>query len=121
MTTLAELPAQRQEVEKQIANLQRAARSEAIDKIRALMAEHGLSVADVTDKPDGRKANDDVRLGRLARRIRQNFYCRGLCSLSRPALGGTATAVMPMTPLGQISTVQCPGFLLKEYRRRWRQ
>jgi DNA-binding protein H-NS len=58
MATLAELLAQRQEVEKQIANLQGAARSEAIGKIRALMAEHGLSVADVTDKPDGRKRDE---------------------------------------------------------------
>ena len=61
MTTLAELLAQRQEVEKQIANLQGAARSEAIDKIRALMAEHGLSVADVTDGPDGRNANESAK------------------------------------------------------------
>ena len=61
MATLAELLAQRQELEKQIANLQGAARSEAIDKIRALMAEHGLSVADVTDKPDGRKANETAK------------------------------------------------------------
>jgi DNA-binding protein H-NS len=61
MATLAELLAQRQEVEKQIANLQGAARSEAIDKIRALMAEHGLSVADVIDKPDGRKANETAK------------------------------------------------------------
>jgi DNA-binding protein H-NS len=56
MATLAELLAQRQELEKQIANLQGAARSEAIDKIRALMAEHGLSVADVSDKADGRES-----------------------------------------------------------------
>ena len=58
MATLAELLAQRQELEKQIANLEGAARSEAIVKIRALMAEHGLSAADVTDSPDSRKANE---------------------------------------------------------------
>jgi DNA-binding protein H-NS len=57
MATLAELLAQRQEVEKQIANLQGAARSEAINKIHALMAEHGLSV-DVVDKAEGRKGNE---------------------------------------------------------------
>ena len=58
MATLLELLAQRHEVEKQIANLQGAARSEAISKIRDLMAEHGLSVGDIVDKAEGRRGSE---------------------------------------------------------------
>jgi DNA-binding protein H-NS len=62
MATLAELLAQRQALEKQITNLQGAARSEAISKIRALMAEHGLTAADVVEgKPEGRKSDDSQK------------------------------------------------------------
>jgi DNA-binding protein H-NS len=58
MATLSELLAQRQELEKQIAHLQGAARSEAISKVRTLMAEHGLTAADIVDKPEGRKSEE---------------------------------------------------------------
>lgn len=47
MSTLQELLAQRAEIERKIQETQKAERSGAIAKIRALMAEYGLSVDDV--------------------------------------------------------------------------
>jgi DNA-binding protein H-NS len=48
MTALAELIAQKAAIEKQIAEAQRAERSNAIAQVKALMAEHGLSMADLS-------------------------------------------------------------------------
>jgi DNA-binding protein H-NS len=52
MTTLSvsELLAQRAALDSQIAEAQRAARTEAIAKVRALMSEHGLTVADLAGR-----------------------------------------------------------------------
>lgn len=47
MATLAELIKQREELEHQIAAMQVEARSAAIAKVRELMAEQGLTVADI--------------------------------------------------------------------------
>lgn len=51
MSTLQELLAQRAELEKKITDVQREERGNAIAKVRALMAEHGLTAADVAGKP----------------------------------------------------------------------
>ena len=48
MTALKDLIAQREALEKQIEQAQKQDRTEALDKIRALMAEYGLSAADVS-------------------------------------------------------------------------
>ncbi len=48
MTTLKELIAQKQALEKQIEEAGRAERSDAIAKVRALMADHGLTAADLS-------------------------------------------------------------------------
>ena len=45
--TLSELLAQKAALEKQIAEFQRNQRSEAIKKVKALMAEYGLTMADI--------------------------------------------------------------------------
>lgn len=45
--SLSELLAQKAALEKQIAEYQRAQRGEAIAKVKALMAEHGLTLADL--------------------------------------------------------------------------
>jgi len=45
--TLSDLLAQKAALEKQIASFQREQRGEAIAKIKALMAEYGLTLADV--------------------------------------------------------------------------
>jgi DNA-binding protein H-NS len=50
MSTVSELLAQKAAIEQQIAEAQRAERAEAIAKVRALMAEYGLSMADLAAK-----------------------------------------------------------------------
>jgi DNA-binding protein H-NS len=50
MPTVSELLAQKAAIEQQIADAQRAERSDAIARVRALMAEHGLSMADLAAK-----------------------------------------------------------------------
>lgn len=48
--TLEDLLAQKAKLEKQIADCQREQRGEAIAKVKALMAEYGLSLADIGSK-----------------------------------------------------------------------
>jgi len=50
MPSLSELLAQKAEIEKQIADTQRAARADAIAQVKALMAEHGLTAADLSSR-----------------------------------------------------------------------
>jgi DNA-binding protein H-NS len=50
MTTVSELLAQKAAIEQQIAEAQRAERAAAIARVRSLMAEHGLTAADITAK-----------------------------------------------------------------------
>jgi DNA-binding protein H-NS len=59
MVTLNELLAQKAELEKQIESLGREQRSEAIAQIKALMADHGLTPADLASKTaaPGKKAS----------------------------------------------------------------
>jgi DNA-binding protein H-NS len=54
MSTIQELLAQRAELEKKIAEAQRAAKADAIAKVKALMAEYGLSAADLAGKAASR-------------------------------------------------------------------
>ena len=58
MPALSDLLAQKAELEKQIESLGREQRSAAIAEIKALMAEHGLTVADLSGKAaaSGKKA-----------------------------------------------------------------
>jgi DNA-binding protein H-NS len=55
MPTLKDLLAQRAALEKQIQETQSQERSQAIAQIRSLMAEYGLSVADVQQPQPARK------------------------------------------------------------------
>lgn len=50
MSSLQELLAQRADIEKKIADVQREARTEAINKVRTLMGEFGLTMADLAGK-----------------------------------------------------------------------
>lgn len=50
LATLQELLSQKAELERQIVETQRQERSDAIAKVRALMAEHGLSATDLSNK-----------------------------------------------------------------------
>jgi DNA-binding protein H-NS len=49
--SLSELLAQKAALEKQIADTQREERAEAVSQVRALMAQFGLTVADLGSKP----------------------------------------------------------------------
>jgi DNA-binding protein H-NS len=62
MATLQELLDQKQQLERQIAAMQSQARAEAIAKVKALMNEYGLSVADVAGKQD--KASSSPAAGK---------------------------------------------------------
>ncbi|MBL8329654.1 MAG: H-NS histone family protein [Rubrivivax sp.] len=48
MATVAELLAQKAAIEKQIADAQREEKSSAVAQVKALMAEHGLTLADLS-------------------------------------------------------------------------
>ena len=68
MATLQELLAQKAAIEKQIIETQRQERTDAIARVRALMAEYGLSAADIAGKaapmlrkPEGRKVAPKYR------------------------------------------------------------
>lgn len=50
MASVSELLAQKAAIEQQIAEAQRAERAGAVAKVRALMAEHGLTLADLSSK-----------------------------------------------------------------------
>ncbi|MDO9075102.1 MAG: H-NS histone family protein [Rubrivivax sp.] len=48
---LSDLLAQKAALEKQIASVQREQRGEAVNQVKALMAEYGLTLADIGSKP----------------------------------------------------------------------
>lgn len=50
MATVSELLAQKAAIEQQIAEAQRTERAGAVAQVRALMAEHGLTLADLSSK-----------------------------------------------------------------------
>jgi DNA-binding protein H-NS len=54
MTSIQDLLAQKAALEKQIAEAQRAAKTDAITKVKALMAEYGLTAADLSGKSAGK-------------------------------------------------------------------
>ena len=69
--SLQELLAQRAEIEKRIADAQREERATAIAKVRALMAEFGLTAADITAKGTPVKAAGTGRAtGKVAPKFR---------------------------------------------------
>lgn len=64
MSTLQDLLAQKADLERKIQETQRNERQTAIDKVRALMAEFGLTVEDLGGKASGagrKKAADGTR------------------------------------------------------------
>jgi DNA-binding protein H-NS len=54
MTSIQDLLAQKAALEKQIAEAQRAAKADAIAKVKTLMAEYGLTSADLSGKVNGK-------------------------------------------------------------------
>ncbi|MDZ5459601.1 H-NS histone family protein [Azohydromonas lata] len=67
MTSLQELLNQRAELERQIAETQRQERSEAIATIRQLMADHDLSIEDVTATRGASRSAASATDGRRAK------------------------------------------------------
>lgn len=55
MSSVRELLEQKAAIERQIAEAQRAERADAVAKVRSLMAEHGLTLADLNGRAGGGK------------------------------------------------------------------
>lgn len=71
MSSLQDLLAQRAEIEKKIADVQREARADAVAKVKALMAEYGLTAADISGKaPVARAAGVTKPTGKVAAKYR---------------------------------------------------
>jgi DNA-binding protein H-NS len=69
MSTLNELLAQKAQLEKRIIDAQREQKSEAIAKVRELMAEHGLTVADLGSRVAAPRRSN---IGKVAAKYRNN-------------------------------------------------
>ena len=63
MSNLKDLLAQRAAIDKQIEDAARTERADAIAKVKALMAEHGLSLADLSARAAGGKAKAKATSG----------------------------------------------------------
>ena len=70
MATLQELMAQREALERQIEQTKKQERGEAIEKVKALMAEYGLTVADLGSRPAAGKAKKGKSGGKVAAKYR---------------------------------------------------
>jgi DNA-binding protein H-NS len=69
-TNLSELLNQKAALEKQIAEMQQNERSDAIAQVRSLMAQHGLSVADIASKAGGPKISGPKMGAKVAAKYR---------------------------------------------------
>lgn len=67
---LHDLLTQKAELEKQIAEMQRNERSEAIAQVRSLMAQYGLSMADIAAKAGGPKISGPKAGAKVAAKYR---------------------------------------------------
>ena len=61
MASLQELLAQKAEIDRQISEARRQERNEAISRVRALMAEHGLTASDLVAKAPAPRASTSGR------------------------------------------------------------
>ena len=72
MATLRDLLAQRAELEKQIESTQKQERGEAIAKVKSLMAEYGLTVADLNARTAPKPGNGSAKGGKVAAKYRNS-------------------------------------------------
>ena len=70
MATLKELLAQKEAIEQQIEHTKKQERGDAIEKVKALMAEYGLTVADLGSRPAPGKAKKGKSGGKVAVKYR---------------------------------------------------
>lgn len=68
VATLQDLLAQKEAIEREIENTKRQHRAEAISKVRSLMAEYGLTAADLTSKGSAKAASG--KSGKVAAKYR---------------------------------------------------
>jgi DNA-binding protein H-NS len=71
MASLQQLLDQKAELERQIESTRRQERTEAVSKVRALMAEHGLSLSDLSAKAAAPKASNGSG-GKVAAKYRNS-------------------------------------------------
>jgi len=64
VATLHELMAQREALERQIEQTKTQERGEAIEKVKAMMAEYGLTLADLGSRPAATKAKKGKSAGK---------------------------------------------------------
>lgn len=81
--SLSELLAQKAELEKQIAHKQSSERAEAIAQVRSLMAQYGLTLADLGSKAASAPRRNGAGTGKVAAKFRdaatgQTWSGRGL-------------------------------------------
>jgi len=69
-TNLTDLLSQKAELEKQIAEMQHNERAEAVAQVRVLMAQYGLSVADIASKAGGPKISGPKAGAKVAAKYR---------------------------------------------------
>ena len=67
---LADLLSQKAELDRQIAEMQRNERAEAITQVRTLMAQYGLSVADIAAKASGPRISGPKAGAKVAAKYR---------------------------------------------------
>jgi DNA-binding protein H-NS len=70
MASLKELLAQKQSIEREIELARKREQSDAIAKVRALMAEHGLTMADLSARPAPVKGKAKAGSGKVAAKYR---------------------------------------------------
>jgi DNA-binding protein H-NS len=72
MSSVAELIAKKAEIEKMIADAQREEKASAIAQVKSLMAQHGLTMADLTARaaPGPRRSNGPRAGGKVAAKYR---------------------------------------------------
>ena len=71
MSSLQDLLSQRAEIEKKIADVQREERGNAVAKVRAMMAEFGLTAADIAGKVSAVRASGAAKpTGKVAAKYR---------------------------------------------------
>jgi DNA-binding protein H-NS len=63
VATLQELMAQKEALDRQIEQTKKQERGEAVEKVRALMAQYGLTVADLGSRPAPGKAGKKTKTG----------------------------------------------------------
>lgn len=70
MATVAELLAQKAAIEKQLADVQREERASAIAQVKTLMSQHGLTLADISQRSGGASTRGPKAGGKVAPKYR---------------------------------------------------